>query len=173
MASFSALRIEGKRAYEYARSNQDLPQELKPRVVKVANLELVEWFDEHSYPAPKEEVPEEEKTPGKSIGDARLEGSSEEPSIAGPACKLRMTVSSGFYVRSLCHDLGMKLDSGAYMAELVRTRQGDFALDNAVEWTDFVEGGGWEEKVIRILEAQGRTDKDGEKAEPSADPDKD
>lgn len=62
-----------------------------------------------------------------------------------------MTVSGGFYVRSLCYDLGMKLDSGAYMAELVRTRQGEFGIEDAVEWGEFVEGGGWEDRVVRIL----------------------
>ena len=69
----------------------------------------------------------------------------------GPACKLRMTVSGGFYVRSLCYDLGMKLDSGAYMAELVRTKQGEFGIEDAVEWEDFIDGGGWEDKVVRVL----------------------
>ena len=69
----------------------------------------------------------------------------------GPACKLRMTVSGGFYVRSLCYDLGMKLDSGAYMAELARTKQGEFGIEDAVEWEEFVDGGGWEDEVIRIL----------------------
>ena len=72
-------------------------------------------------------------------------------SILGPACKLRMTVSGGFYVRSLCYDLGMKLESGAYMAELVRIKQGQFRMEDAVEWKEFVEGGGWEDNVVRIL----------------------
>jgi tRNA U55 pseudouridine synthase TruB len=54
-------------------------------------------------------------------------------------------------VRSLCYDLGLELDSGAYMAELVRTKQGEFRLEDAVEWDEFVEGGAWEDKVVRIL----------------------
>ena len=45
-----------------------------------------------------------------------------------PAARLRLTVSSGFYVRSLCHDLGLAIGSHGLMAELVRTRQGDFEL---------------------------------------------
>ena len=45
-----------------------------------------------------------------------------------PAVKLRMTVSSGFYVRSLCHDLGIAVGSFAFMADLVRTRQAEFEL---------------------------------------------
>jgi hypothetical protein len=38
------------------------------------------------------------------------------------------------------------------MAELVRTKQGDFGIEDAVEWEEFVEGGAWQEKVVRILE---------------------
>ena len=45
----------------------------------------------------------------------------------------------------------MKLDSGAYMAELVRTRQGQFEIQDAVEWEEFVPSGEWENKVVKIL----------------------
>ena len=81
---------------------------------------------------------------------------SSRPTTASsaPACKLRMTVSGGFYVRSLCYDLGIKLDSGGYMAELVRTRQGNFSIEDAVEWEEFVPGGGWEDKVVKILRGE-------------------
>ncbi|VBB76225.1 Putative tRNA pseudouridine synthase 4 [Podospora comata] len=59
-----------------------------------------------------------------------------------PAAKIRMTVTSGFYVRSLCHDLGEKLGCGAMMAELVRTRQGQFTLGgaNCLEYDDLLRG---------------------------------
>jgi tRNA pseudouridine55 synthase len=132
-----------------------LPQELSARPVKVSKLELVEWFDKHSFPTPKEEASEELKSFELSISKKKPRYTAPEKSpvttTIGPACKLRMTVSSGFYVRSLCYDLGIKLDSGAYMAELVRTRQGEFSIENAIEWEEFKEGGGWEDKVVRIL----------------------
>ena len=154
---FSALRIEGKRAYEYARAGQELPQELAPRQVRVLNLELLEWFDNHSFPAPKEEASEEEKTIERNITEKKdelkiTESPKDEVGI-GPACRLRMTVSGGFYVRSLCYDLGLKVSSGAYMTELIRTRQGRFKIEDAVPWEDFVEGGKWEDKVVRMLRA--------------------
>ncbi|OIW29945.1 pseudouridine synthase [Coniochaeta ligniaria NRRL 30616] len=59
-----------------------------------------------------------------------------------PAAKLRMTVTSGFYVRSLCHDLGEKLDCGGMMAELVRTRQGEFSLgtEECLEYDELAKG---------------------------------
>lgn len=58
-----------------------------------------------------------------------------------PAVRLRMTVTSGFYVRSLCHDLGAAVGSAALMAELERTRQGEFELGkNVLEWEDLAKG---------------------------------
>ncbi|KAM7223427.1 Pseudouridine synthase [Rhypophila decipiens] len=59
-----------------------------------------------------------------------------------PAAKIRMTVTSGFYVRSLCHDLGEKLGCGAMMAELCRSQQGQFAVggDNCLEYSDLLKG---------------------------------
>ncbi|HWC18669.1 MAG TPA: tRNA pseudouridine(55) synthase TruB [Terriglobales bacterium] len=41
-------------------------------------------------------------------------------------------VSSGTYVRSLAHDLGQRLGTGAHLAELRRTRSGEFTLVEAV-----------------------------------------
>jgi len=41
-------------------------------------------------------------------------------------------VSSGTYVRGLAHELGQKLGIGAHLAELRRTRSGEFNLDQAV-----------------------------------------
>ncbi|KAL2162627.1 hypothetical protein VTH06DRAFT_6463 [Thermothelomyces fergusii] len=66
-----------------------------------------------------------------------------------------MTVTSGFYVRSFCHDLGEKLGCGGMMAELNRTRQGQFVLggDNCMEYDDLLKGEDvWGPKVRRMLE---------------------
>ena len=41
-------------------------------------------------------------------------------------------VSAGTYVRSLAHDVGTKLGVGAHLAELRRTRSGEFALEQTV-----------------------------------------
>ncbi len=45
---------------------------------------------------------------------------------------LRVDCSAGFYVRSLAHDLGERLGTGAHLAALRRTRSGDFTLADAV-----------------------------------------
>lgn len=65
-----------------------------------------------------------------------------------------MTVTSGFYVRSLCHDLGVAVGSAALMAELKRTRQGDFEVGkNCLEYEDLEKGEGvWGKKVESALD---------------------
>jgi tRNA pseudouridine55 synthase len=45
---------------------------------------------------------------------------------------LRITCSSGFYVRSLANDLGERLGVGAHLSALRRMRSGDAGLDRAV-----------------------------------------
>lgn len=44
--------------------------------------------------------------------------------------------SSGTYIRSLARDLGLKCGSCAYMSGLVRTRSGEWTLDDAVRLED-------------------------------------
>ena len=48
-----------------------------------------------------------------------------------PEIGLRLVCSSGFYVRSLAHDIGESLGCGAMLNGLVRTRIGDHRLDDA------------------------------------------
>jgi tRNA pseudouridine55 synthase len=48
--------------------------------------------------------------------------------------RLRLRVSAGFYVRSLAHDLGRQLGTGAHLGALRRVRSGPFGLDDAVSW---------------------------------------
>ncbi len=46
--------------------------------------------------------------------------------------RVRVTSSSGFYVRSLAHDLGQRLGCGAHLETLRRIRAGEFREDQAV-----------------------------------------
>jgi tRNA pseudouridine55 synthase len=50
----------------------------------------------------------------------------------GDAVRLRLVCSSGFYVRTLAHELGQALGCGAHLQALRRTRAGDFTLDQAI-----------------------------------------
>ncbi|KAK0626584.1 pseudouridine synthase [Immersiella caudata] len=244
---YSALKMEGKPLYEYAREGKPIPREIATRDVEVTELELVEWYEPgtHTHRWPVEEAeaaeknlvdsvwrvakrqatteddagtltPEQQEEEEKAFAEyqstkrkaeervdelvkeeqpstkkRKAEGSSQTsekdaPMMSGalgklppsgkgsnllppplspdtpppwegkgpPACKIRMTVTSGFYVRSLCHDLGEKLGSGAMMAELARTRQGDFKLGgpNCLEYSDLLEEESvWGPKVESML----------------------
>lgn len=53
-----------------------------------------------------------------------------------PRARLLIACGSGFYVRSLAHDLGRQLGCGAHLAALRRTRVGPFDLDQAVTVDD-------------------------------------
>jgi len=228
---FSALKIQGKKLYEYAREGSEVPVEIQKRAVDVTELEILEWMDggTHNYKWPTLEADAGEKLvaekefkipdisdeglatdveqrgkkrdrealgsdhltqdistyskrfrhsspmseitqslddpeePKKDVGTRQISGSplsvpehqmSEELTSLPPAVKLRMTVTSGFYVRSLCHDLGQAVGSMAIMSELVRTRQGEFQLGrNVLEYGDIEKGEDvWGTKVAGMLE---------------------
>lgn len=59
--------------------------------------------------------------------------------IALPEVDFRVVCSKGTYIRSLAHDFGKALDSGAHLSELRRTKIGDFNVDNATTPTVFKE----------------------------------
>jgi tRNA pseudouridine55 synthase len=47
-------------------------------------------------------------------------------------CRVSLTCSAGFYVRSLVRDVGERCGTGASLEALRRTRSGDFTIDEAV-----------------------------------------
>ena len=51
----------------------------------------------------------------------------------GEVARLRVVASAGFYVRSLAHDLGAALGTGAVLEALRRTRAGAFTLADAAD----------------------------------------
>ncbi|KAI1131166.1 trub family pseudouridylate synthase-containing protein [Nemania abortiva] len=238
---YSALKMEGKPLYEYAREGKPIPREIATREVEVTELELVEWYEPgtHSHRWPAEEAtnfersfaeqvwkvekdqmtskkltPEEEEADTKARkehenfkrkADENVDAlvydrlnkrkkvnnhQKEAPMMSGalgekppaapkpgkgsnlipetldtstppwegkgpPAARIRMTVTSGFYVRSFCHDLGAKVSSSAMMAELCRSRQGDFVLgsSNCLEFSDLAKGEDvWAPQVKSMLD---------------------
>lgn len=218
---FSALKVNGKKLYEYAREGKEVPIEIEERAVETELLEMTEWMEggthDYHWPEVEAETSEKElankvlhlngdKTPepeaAKSteneevaVGEKRKRdetigggvksegvpspkrikdetepeasgalpksGSTEEPvapvkrtPCPAPACRLRMTVTSGFYVRSLCHDLGAAVGSLGLMASLVRTRQGEFELGkNVFEYEELAKGEDhWMPQIQQMLE---------------------
>ena len=53
-----------------------------------------------------------------------------------PTATVRIACSKGTYIRAFARDLGEALGSGAHLSSLVRTRTGDFSLENALSLDD-------------------------------------
>jgi tRNA pseudouridine55 synthase len=49
-----------------------------------------------------------------------------------------VTCSKGTYIRSLAHDFGKALESGAHLTALRRTKIGDFNVEEAVSIDEFI-----------------------------------
>ena len=89
---FSAIKIQGQKAYELARRGEEV--ELEPRTVHIFELKIVSY----------------------------------QP----PDLSLSVDCSAGTYIRSLAHELGEVLETGAHLAALRRTKAGPFTLRDAV-----------------------------------------
>ena len=89
--SFSAVKVDGVRAYKKARKNQNV--EIKPRRVTIHEIDILE--------------------------------------VKIPSVIVRIVCSKGTYIRSLANDFGKQLGVGAHLANLRRTRIGDFLVVDA------------------------------------------
>ena len=97
---FSAVQINGKRAYEFARKGESV--ELKPKLLQIDEIEVVN-FDE----------------------DAML-------------LTIRVVCSKGTYIRALARDIGERLQSGAYLTSLRRTRVGQIRVEDCLTIDNFL-----------------------------------
>lgn len=96
---FSAVMINGKRAYEMARAGEEV--EMKSREIEIKEFEIT--------------------------------------NVTMPTVSFRIVCSKGTYIRSIARDFGLALNSGAHLTKLVRTRIGDFKLEDAVTPQVFAE----------------------------------
>lgn len=56
-----------------------------------------------------------------------------------PIVKVRVVTGPGVYIRSIARDLGEKLETGAYLSGLVRTRVGEHSLENFQKLEKFID----------------------------------
>lgn len=56
-----------------------------------------------------------------------------------PYLDLKVTCSSGTYIRSIAHDLGIALGTCAHLEGLIRTRTGSFALNACIDGVQFFD----------------------------------
>lgn len=98
---FSAVQINGKRAYEFARKGQEV--ELKPKLLVIDEIEVLN-FDEKNM-----------------------------------QLTIRVVCSKGTYIRALARDIGQKLNSGAHLIALRRTRVGNTRVEECYTIEQFLE----------------------------------
>ncbi|QNH63295.1 tRNA pseudouridine(55) synthase TruB [Hymenobacter sediminicola] len=89
---FSAVKVNGERAYEVARRGDEA--EIKSKLVTIREFEITR--------------------------------------IALPDVDFRVTCSKGTYIRSLARDFGTALGCGAHLTKLVRTRIGEYRVEDAL-----------------------------------------
>jgi tRNA pseudouridine55 synthase len=54
-----------------------------------------------------------------------------------PVGKIKVTCSKGTYIRALARDIGEKIGCGGYLKSLIRTRIGDFSIDESLDLDGF------------------------------------
>jgi len=59
--------------------------------------------------------------------------------IEGSIARFIIECSSGTYIRSLAHEMGQELGSGAHLAEIARTAVGEFSLEQAIKLEELAE----------------------------------
>jgi len=100
---YSAKKIEGKKLYELARKGVEI--ERQPVKITIYELQITNYeFEENR-------------------NDFGLWTSDFE---------LKVLCSAGTYIRVLAEDIGRKLNIGAHLAELRRTKAGKFGIEKAV-----------------------------------------
>lgn len=97
---YSAVRVDGRRAYDLARKGQEV--ELKAKLLVIDEIEVL----------------------GFDAEQMQLE--------------IRVVCSRGTYIRALARDIGQRLNSGAYLTSLRRTRVGEYTLENAYTIDSFL-----------------------------------
>ncbi|HYD37750.1 MAG TPA: tRNA pseudouridine(55) synthase TruB [Allosphingosinicella sp.] len=128
--AFSALKVDGRRAYDLARAGAEV--ELKSRRVRVHSLSS---SPERGGGPPAKPVVEGAQ--GRSGGDA---GPLHQPSAGPPPLSgeeleevtLTARVSKGTYIRSLARDIARALETVGHVAMLRRLKAGPFTLDSAI-----------------------------------------
>jgi tRNA pseudouridine55 synthase len=113
---YSAKKIAGHRSYRLARAAARSVQR------HAANAQNPEARTQHAAPAPVT----------VHVGALSI------ISVDADRVTLDVSCSAGFYVRALARDLGDRLGTGGHLAELRRTRSGDYGLADAIA-LDIVE----------------------------------
>ena len=67
-----------------------------------------------------------------------------------PAVKIKVDCSKGTYVRTLCHDIGQRLGTGALLSNLIRIRSGNFTIEQSYLLEELIHMTNIEEHLLGI-----------------------
>lgn len=122
--TFSAVKVDGKRAFKYARKGETI--ELKPKILVIDELEILHFGEvEHSTPIEHSDHRERIRCQSDNLTGKHL------------SLTIRVVCSKGTYIRALARDIGQALNSGGYLTELVRTRIGQYKLQDCMDIEQF------------------------------------
>lgn len=117
----SAKKIAGKRAYEYARNNQEVV--IKSSEIVIDTFDILEISTNYSELQTK--IDTEEPIKSNTINQFPFY-------TKGIHIKFRIVCSKGTYIRAIARDFGLALNSGGHLSELRRTKIGEFDVANAL-----------------------------------------
>lgn len=124
---FSALKMDGKPLYEYAREGKLLPRPIEPRICNIDFLKAGKLNWDHKYMFPENIASAGDREFASKVSGEDYLPETTRPT-AGPILELEFSVSSGTYIRSLVHDLGKALGTQAHLVSLTRVSQGPWSL---------------------------------------------
>lgn len=116
---FSAVKVEGKRLYKNARTGEEV--ELPERPVHIESFEV-------GFLRP---VPTDERRAPSVVSERGAAIMLHPDYSEGLQVDFQVVCSKGTYIRSLAHDFGQAVGSGAYLSRLRRTRTGGFSVEDA------------------------------------------
>ena len=153
---FSAKSVDGVRAYEMARKLYRNAQKgiidpdfdaaaletLNHSTITISDIELLD-FTEASAETPRTKTFSPEKRSKKFCPTPEADATSsstassrinvaDTSALGLPEAHIRIACSKGTYIRAFARDLGEALGTGAHLSSLIRTKTGDFRLEDAL-----------------------------------------
>lgn len=126
---FSAVKINGQRAYQYARTDGQ-PMEIEPKSITIHEFQTHNLRPAEAtaipQPAPQDETHLKKSAP--HLYD-NPQGFIPEGTMM---LDFKVKCSKGTYIRSLARDFGAELQSGAFLSSLRREQIGDRNVDQAL-----------------------------------------
>lgn len=129
---FSAKQVDGVRAYELARRMYRNAEPLDDAARELLQVNRIEISDLSllSYGSSSDEDIAAKAAGADGGASSRINVATLPGGL--PVATVRVACSKGTYIRALARDLGERLDTGAFLCSLQRSRCGSFAVEEAL-----------------------------------------